>query len=226
MSSSSALRQRLRVTFGKSGFLVYIGHLDLARVWERLLRRARLPLAYSHGFNPRPRLQLADALPLGISSECELIDIWLKEPAPIEGLARRLQDVAPEGLTVHAFAKVPPKGPALQTLMAAADYVITFLEEDMDAEDLAERVRGFLSQPRVERVRRGTRKSATYDLRPLVRNLATTSDGALHATLSLGEAGTARPDELLDALGLSGALVAVHRRRLHLRGQRVLIGVQ
>ncbi|MCZ7542628.1 MAG: TIGR03936 family radical SAM-associated protein [Anaerolineae bacterium] len=204
-------RQRLRVVFGKRGPLVYTGNLDTLRTWERVLRRARLPLAYSHGFNPRPRLQLADALPLGISSEAELIDVWLKEPVALDGLEARLEAVAPAGLAVYSVAETALDGPALPTLVVAADYVIAV--EGVSAADLGARVRDFLARARVER----TRRDKTYDLRPLVHALSVTPAGALRATLSLGEAGTARPDELLDALGLSDAPAMVHRVRLHLR---------
>ena len=64
---------RLRVTFSKEGWLIYSSHLDLMRVWERALRRAGMPLRYSAGYNPRPKLQLARALPLAHVGEEELI---------------------------------------------------------------------------------------------------------------------------------------------------------
>ncbi|HLE27799.1 MAG TPA: TIGR03936 family radical SAM-associated protein, partial [Anaerolineales bacterium] len=72
--------QRLRLTFAKTAAMKFSGHLDLHKTWERTLRRARLPLAYSQGFNPQPRLQLASALPLGFTSECEVLDAWMEAP--------------------------------------------------------------------------------------------------------------------------------------------------
>jgi radical SAM-linked protein len=204
--------QRLRVTYGKVGALVYIGHLDLARLWERVTRRAGLPLAYSHGFNPRPRIQLADALPLGVSSACELIDLYMKTPVAPEGVGEHLQAAAPPGLAVHEVAEADMKAPALQTLIEAADYTVTF-PEGIDAAGLAARVDAFVAQEHVKRERRGK----PYDLRPRVLALQATPGGALEARLSLGAAGTGRPDELLDALGLGGELAAVHRARLYLR---------
>ncbi len=60
--------QRLRLTFAKTAAMRYTGHLDLHTTWERTLRRARLPLAYSQGFHPQPKIQLASALPLGFTS--------------------------------------------------------------------------------------------------------------------------------------------------------------
>ena len=88
---------RYRITFSKTGTLRYIGHLDLHKIWERTLRRAGLPLAYSQGFHPSPKIQLASALPLGFLGRAEVVDIWLNDsgedtPRPTRDL---LQNAAP-----------------------------------------------------------------------------------------------------------------------------------
>ncbi len=212
MTQAPPPQQRLRITYGKDGALIYTGHLDMARLWERIARRAALPLAYSHGFNPRPRLQMADALPLGVSSACEIIDMYMKTPVSLDGLGARLEAAAPEGLAVFDVAEVALKGAALQTLIDAADYLIRF-PDGIDPADLDARIAAFLDKPRVEHVRRGKR----YDLRPLVRRLTVTPEGILEARLSLGAGSTARPDALLEVLGLGDAFVAVHRKTLYLR---------
>ena len=71
---------RLRITFSKSGALRYTGHLDLHSLWERTVRRAGLPLAYTQGFHPGPKIQLASALPLGFVGRAEIVDMWINEP--------------------------------------------------------------------------------------------------------------------------------------------------
>ena len=71
------MTMRLRVTFAKTEPMRFTSHLDLYRAWERMLRRAGFPLVFSQGYNPRPRLQLATPLPLGITSRFEIIDFWL-----------------------------------------------------------------------------------------------------------------------------------------------------
>ena len=75
---------RIRITFSKSGAMQYVGHLDLHRSWERTFRRSGLPLAYSQGFHPQPRLNLACALPRGFTSQCEIFDAWLEQDVPID----------------------------------------------------------------------------------------------------------------------------------------------
>src|SRR5512136_2023173 len=77
---------RLRIVFSKTGSLRYTGHLDLQTVWERTVRRAGLPLAYTHGFHPGPKIQIASALPLGFIGRCEIVDIWLQESSAQGGL--------------------------------------------------------------------------------------------------------------------------------------------
>ena len=72
-------KRRIRIQFTKEGALRYISHLDLHSLMERSTRRAGLPLAYSQGFHPQPKIQLAAALALGFASTAELVDIWLND---------------------------------------------------------------------------------------------------------------------------------------------------
>ncbi len=213
--TEQAITQRLRVVFGKLGAQKYIGHLDLAKTWERILRRAGVSLAYSQGFNARPKIQIAAPLPLGITSECEIMDVWLERPLPLEGLAERLMEVSPPGLPIHSIEEVPPRAPALQTLLESAVYRIT-PRETIDAAQLRSRVTDLLAQPRVMRVRR----DKPYDLRPLIYDLRVEDAGFLVAELALSDQGTARTDELIDALGLAGVTMAVHRVKIVLRANR------
>src|SRR5512136_271004 len=90
---------RLRITFSKNGALRYAGHLDLQTTWERTVRRAGLPLAYTHGFHPGPKIQIASALPLGFIGRAEIVDIWLDEP-----VGAGLACTNAEGISVPAHA--------------------------------------------------------------------------------------------------------------------------
>lgn len=209
--TTTETKSRLRITFGKLDSLRFVGHLDLAKTWERVLRRAEIPLMYSQGFNPQPKMQLAAALPLGISSECELLDIWLTERVPLEGLPGRLNAVSPPGLITYHVEEVPLKAPALQTQVVGAEYRITV--DEVDRADLQKRIEEVLAQEQIERERRGK----TYDLRPLILALIPEEGNTFRAHLSLGGQGTARPDELLAAMGLSPNMARCHRIALHLR---------
>lgn len=207
--------QRIRVTFGKIGALRFVGHLDLATAWERTLRRAQVPLEYTQGFNPRPRLQFAAALAIGVTSECELFDAWLTDrlegdfPA---GWIVRLQQHAAAGLPIYALQEVPIKAPSLPQQVHSAEYVLTPRVPEIDGAALQDRAQALLAQAHIERA--GHKRP--YDLRPLILDLRLDDAGRLIALLKTGERGNGRPDELLAALGLTFEQVSVHRRRLFL----------
>jgi len=205
-----AAQYRVRITFGKNDALRFIGHLDLAKLWERVLRRAEMPLVYSQGFNPQPKMQLASALPLGISSDCELLDIWLLEPVALDELPERLNAVSPPGLRTYRTQEVPLRAPALQTLLHSADYRITLAA--IEGWNLEQRIADVLAQGQIRRERRGK----TYDLRPLVLALDLLDEHSFRVRLSLGAEGTARPDELLAAMGLPFDQARCHREALHM----------
>jgi len=107
--------QRLRLRYSKKGEARYIGHLDVARFWERVFRRVDLPIAYSQGFNPQARLQFASALPVGVAGENELVDVWLLERIEPTAWLDRLRRTLPPGFFLKDIEEVPLKSPAMQS---------------------------------------------------------------------------------------------------------------
>ena len=216
MSHISPIAQRLRITFGKAGTLKYTSNLDVAKIWERTLRRADLPILYTKGFNTRPRIQLAMPLPLGITSDCEILDVALRETICFNeaALRRRLLRVAPAGLTIAAIEDVDLRESALQGRIISAEYRIRFYDE-VSSDMMRRRVSDLLAQESiiVERVRR--RKRSVMDIRPLIIELTVDDQGDLLAHLSVGDRGNLRPDHLLEQLGLHDRHYTTHRRKLH-----------
>lgn len=204
---------RLRVTFSKGGALAYTSHLDLMRAWERSLRRAGAPLAYSGGFNPRPKLQLAHVLPLGHSSEAELLDVWLEKPVSVEDFVKKLTPVLPEGLTVHAVCVVELREPAMQTRVVATEYRVTVEWGELEAEVEA-RIERALAAAELTHERRGRR----YNLRPLIEELwlerVAGGEVVLGMRLAAREGATGRPEAVLAVLGMGEPFARYHRRRL------------
>jgi radical SAM-linked protein len=204
---------RIRVQYAKGDSLRFTGHLDLQRIWERTLRRSGLPLRYTQGYHPRARLNLASALPLGFTSDDELLDFWLDAPCPIEQLAARLQAAVPPGLTIQSIQEVDLGEDALQVQMKASEYEVTFFDRQ-DPEQLRLKVDQLLSQDEIQH----TRRKKTYDLRPLILDLAvvTNSPGecGLYMRLLAEPGATGRPDDLLDQLGYPNTDYLVRRTRL------------
>ena len=96
--------QRVRIKYKKE--LPYIGHLDVVRLWERAIRRTNLPAAYSEGFNPRQKLSFGPPLPLGFSSECEYLDIYLERWTNPLVVKERLNDILPPGIEITEAVNV------------------------------------------------------------------------------------------------------------------------
>lgn len=208
---------RVRITFTKQGALRYIGHLDLHRVWERAMRRADLPISYSQGFHPQPKISLAAALPLGFSSRAEVLDVRLNEDIPTEEIFTRLKDNLPPDIKVTDVQSVDERLPALQTTVLSAAYDV-HLTEPVDGSELTRRVEGLMNAEALIRERRGK----TYDLRPLIEMLSviTQADGKawLKMTLAAREGATGRPEEVLSALEIEPETTHVERTRLIFQG--------
>jgi radical SAM-linked protein len=204
---------RIRITFSKTEAMRYTGHLDLHRTWERTFRRARLPLAYSQGFHPQPRLNLACALPLGFTSDCEILDAWLENEMEVSDIFKAVGPSLPPGLVIQNLSTVDLKLPSLQSHVQSAEYLIYLREYPSD---LGERVEKLLATNQLPRVRR----NKSYDLRPLIYKLSLVSQAnndqkflVLH--MSAREGATGRPEELLSQLGIPFEDTRVHRTKLY-----------
>ena len=204
---------RVRITFTKQNALRYIGHLDLHRLWERAMRRAGLPISYSQGFHPQPKISLAAALPLGFSSRNEVLDVRLNEDIATEDISARLTDNLPPDIKVLDVQEVDERLPAMQTLVLSAAYDV-HLTEPVDGSELKRRVEALMQTESLIRERRGK----TYDLRPLIEMLSiiTQADGKawLKMTLAAREGATGRPEEVLAALEIEAETARVERTRL------------
>lgn len=204
---------RVRITFSKQGALRYTGHLDLHRLWERALRRADLPISYSQGFHPQPKISLAAALPLGFASRAEVVDVRLNDEIPVEDISARLKDSLPADIQIVRIESVDERAPALQTQVLSAAYEV-HLTEPIDGAELTRKVEALMMSESVMRERRGK----TYDLRPLIEMLSviTEANGKvwLKMTLAARDGATGRPEEVLNVLDILPEYTRVERIRL------------
>jgi radical SAM-linked protein len=204
-------RYKFRILFSKTEAMRFTGHLDLFRAWERLLRRAQVPLAYSSGFHPHPKIQIGAALPLGVTGENELMDIETSEECDPEALARQISDAVPPGIGAVRVAALPADSPGLEKLVVAGNYSAEPLDGAWP-DDLPQKIERLLASAALPRQRRGK----AYDLRPRILSLAL-DGGALRMRLSLTPDATGRPDEALSALEMENFPVLVKREKIILR---------
>ena len=197
----------VRVRFTKRGKVRFISHRDVARAFERAFRVEQLPLAFTQGFAPRPRVSFGLALSVGHESDAEYLDVQLAEDIPLDALARSVTDALPEGIGVTGVAALADRAPALQESVTAVAYRVTVTGPDetpVDADDLRVAVDEALARPEmpVTRTRKG--HEVTDDLRSIVRTMAVTDTDDLGPVLDL-ELSThprgARPAEVLSAVG-------------------------
>ncbi len=117
--------QRLRVTFGKLGLIALVSHLDLVRLFDRVIRRAALPIAFTGGFHPSPKIAIANALTLGATSNNEFVDFELTETLNIQDFKARLIKVLPLDIPIYQVEELGLKTPATTSLLNRAEYIIT-----------------------------------------------------------------------------------------------------
>ena len=211
--------QRLRMHYTKRGRLRFTSHRDFQRAFERALRRAAVPMAYSAGFSPHPRVSYAGAAPTGVASEAEYLEIGLAARCDPQRLRAELDAALPDGLDVLEIVETPPPPPnvkaaGLADLLEASVWEVRLPGVDQATADRA--VAAFLAADRAEVTRMTKNGLRTFDARAAVVALGTATpagpDGA-------GEPGCAilrvvvrhvtpavRPDDVLAGLAAIGAL--------------------
>lgn len=213
--------QRWQLTFRRGEELRYVGHLDLARAWERALRRAVIRLSYTQGFTPHPKMSFAAPLAVGVIGTAELLDVTLAEELTAEMLTARIAAQLPAGLALLAVA--PLDGPPLPARLRFAEYrakVATGLSRDA----MTARLAALLAASALPRQRQREKAVRRYDLRPLIAALwleRWDEEQAIGMRLRADNAGAGRPDEVLAALDLAGAVRCIERTRLVLDSEAV-----
>jgi radical SAM-linked protein len=192
---------RVRLRFAKRGDLRLVSHHDLLRCLERMVRRAAIPMASSQGFNPRPRIVFALALGLGIEARHEVVELDLAEPMDPVEVQHRLSTVAPPGwdwLEAEAVAS----GRAAQ--VEAVRYALEVPDDRRAAAGAC--LNALLASERWPYTRHRPDRDVAIDLRPFVLGGELDPAGVLRFRVKMTPTGSARPEEVVDALGLRDVL--------------------
>jgi radical SAM-linked protein len=217
-SADPAVRDRIRIRFRKEGALRFLGHHDLMRTWERLLRRTRLPIGFTQGFHPKPRISSPLSLALGIVGLDELIEVELTELLPLEQIRERIEGEPIDGLVVASVTRPAPKD---KGRVVAVEYACP-LPADAQVETIRVRKEELLAASELPVVRRLPNKpERTIDVRPYLLSVDVDQRG-VRFRLAVTPQGGARTEEVLNLLGLGeilhhGAVLA--RTRVELAAQ-------
>ncbi|MDR2515136.1 MAG: TIGR03936 family radical SAM-associated protein [Christensenellaceae bacterium] len=199
----------------------WISHLDLQRAMQRALRRAKLPVGYSQGFNPHVNLSFASALSLGLESLCEILDVELSAPAEPEAFMAALNAVLPAGLKILRARLVEDAAPAPMALMRFAEYQAFVLQSGLTgAASTLMASETVLAQ---KQSKKGTRQ---VDIRPMLFALEALEEAAgtrLTMLLLCSNADNLRPEAVLSALGARDASKTTRTRLLKADGSDLFL---
>ncbi|MFK8111791.1 MAG: TIGR03936 family radical SAM-associated protein [Rubripirellula sp.] len=206
VAADPPLRIRYRIRFAKTGLLRWISHRDLARLWERLLRRAALKLSMTEGFHPKPRVAFPSALALGVESLDEVVELELAEVLTPQALLERLQNDNQPGLTIHSVCQLPERFGKAQLL--SGDYIITTIE-GVSAEAINTAIAELLAKETVTVERKKKDMTVTVASQITVLEL---KEREIQLTLAASESASLKPTDVLDLLGFTdwiekGALI-------------------
>lgn len=223
----------LRAKFTKEGYLKYISHLDIMRLFQRAFRMANIPIAYTEGFNPHPRFSIATALSLGISSEGEYMDVELETSMPIREFIDNMNNVLPEGIRIIDGEYVND-GKSISSLIRWGFYEIEFkIDEEIVKEDIINSFNSFTKKEEVvitKEKKKGNRSvKKEIDIRPNIGNIVLKEINSdtivLRALLRTGDSGNLKPIDLLSAIKLYTNIsiiddsVKIHRMELYTEKQ-------
>jgi radical SAM-linked protein len=213
--------QRLRITFSRGEEVKYISHLDVMRLWERALRRAGILVAYSQGFSPHPKISIAAPLPIGVTSDEELMDIQLRRRVSPYFFIKVVGEQLPRGIGLVAVEQVALTLPSLQSQIRQAEYRVE-VETDKGAQGVEEALRSFLALEHLPWQHRRDTEVRHYDLRPLVDRLWLIGWQGGWCTLGMrlrtDNTATGRPEQVTAALGFAHRPQSIHRTKLILAG--------
>ena len=164
---------KIRIKFQKQGTVRFIGHLDVMRYFQKVMRRAEVDIRYSEGFSPHQIMSFASPLSVGLISHAEYVDIDVNSSGNSNGMVRRLNEVSAEGLEVLSYRELPETAKNAMSLVAAADYTLWFKEgfapeDGSSVEDFFGKFLTFCKSETIPFVKQTKKGERTVDLRPLI----------------------------------------------------------
>jgi radical SAM-linked protein len=189
----------VRLQYSKTGKVRWTSHRDLARMFERAFRRTQLPLAYSGGFAPRPRVSFGLALPTGAESAAEYLDLELVDGAVVDvgALPARVSEALPHGVTVDAVAVVDDHAPSLQEAVSSCTWRMEIVGTTHD--ELCTKVTAAVNATSLVVTRNRKGRKVTDDLRPGILALRVLEGTEVECEL-VTQPRAVRPAELVKAL--------------------------
>lgn len=189
---------KARIKFRKYGALRFIGHLDVMRFFQKVMRRAEIPIAFTGGYSPHMIMSFASPLGIGLSSDGEYFDIELIEPVESEDAVRRMNEACVEGIEVVSIRQIAEeKKMTGMTILAGADYLVSIKEEALP-DGWQDQFRIFMEQSEIRIVKQTKRSEKEVDIRSMIWKWEIRGD-KIYLQVASGSAQNLKPDLVMEA---------------------------
>lgn len=185
---------KFRIRFTKFGDMKYVSHLDMIRLFTRIFHRAQLPVAYSQGFNPHPKMSVLLPLSVGFESSCEYLDAEFEKSVSMLDCMKKLKTATPLGMEISQICELN------ETSRKAKDirYASYKIETDVSISDCC--LEAFLERDMIEVIKKTKRSEGMADIRQDIMDLCAEGERSFNATISAGSSANLKPDLLIDAM--------------------------
>lgn len=222
------MRNKYRITFSKHGPARFIGHLDLQTLFQRAIKRAGLPVAFSKGFNPHQLISFALPLPLGTTSDCELVEIELNEQVDTDIIILALNKALPEGLEALSAMLLNEGEKTAAALVGAAAYRVKFPYDRQLSERVDEALGGILKEDEIIMLKRSKKGTAEADIRSDIFSLVNISEEneiVVEMALSAGSHRNLKPELAAKLICERGGVLFEQYKMSYMRTKLFLNGI-
>ena len=189
---------KARIKFRKYGSLRFIGHLDVMRFFQKVMRRADIPIAFSGGYSPHMIMSFANPLGIGLTSDGEYFDIELTEAVNSQDAVRRMNEACVEGIEVLSIRRISDEKKLTgMTILAGADY-LTSVRKGTFPDDWKEKFTQFMAQPEIRILKQTKRSEKEVDIKPLIYAWELRGD-AIYLKVAAGSVENLKPDLVMEA---------------------------
>ena len=191
---------KVRIKFTKEGPMKFVGHLDTMRYFQKAVRRAELPIAFSGGYSPHMIMSFAAPLGGGVTSTGEYFDMELTETLPTDEICQRLDAQMVQGVKVLSARQVEDgKASKAMSLVAAADYLVEFREGKAPEEGWQNKIEEFMKQPEILVTKETKKGEKEVDIRPFIYKMALQENDRIFLSLASASANYTKPDAVIAA---------------------------
>ncbi len=189
---------KVRIRFKKEGVMKYIGHLDVMRYFQKLLRRADIPIAYSQGLSPHQIMSFAMPLSTGLESDGEYVDIEITERITTDEAKRRMNAHNVEGIEILSFKELPDGAKNAMASISAADYTVSFREGFKPSFSCIDTLRRMYDEDSINVVKQTKKSESVVDIKPGIYSIDG-DDEKIHLCLSCGSVLNIKPELVIGA---------------------------